>query len=478
MNAEQGVELQPGGEDPILRLLMGRGEIGRKRYLLWGLGLAALKWNLDRLIGYLVFDQGLTLNFRQLAGFYLWQLAPSGMGWQMGAAFLALSLPFFYAGVVLTLGRLRSAALSPFWVLLFLVPVLKLLFFAILVATPRRGSIRAMAEPAWLRWVPSSRLGAAAVAVGVAAVLSAGATVFAVQVMRNYGWALFVGTPFLIGFFATLIYSAREPRRLGESLMVMLLSLAAGGAALLCFAIEGAFCLLMASPLAIVLGAVGSVTASMIRGAWLPGQWSGRSACLVFLALPGSMGLESWVNPESPIRPVRTELVVAAPPSVVWKHVVSFSELPPPDEFLFRVGLAYPVRAEMEGTGVGAIRRCHFSTGPFVEPIEVWDEPRRLAFRVESNPAPMEEWTPYPHIHPPHLEGHFLSRKGEFLLEPMPDGGTRLIGTTWYEHKLWPDAYWRVWSDSIIHTIHLRVLRHVKSLSEAEQLQVPRGQLR
>jgi hypothetical protein len=90
----------------------------------------------------------------------------------------------------------------------------------------------------------------------------------------------------------------------------------------------------------------------------------------------------------------------------------------------------------------------------------------------------MEEWTPYPHIHPPHLEGHFLSRKGEFLLEPMPDGGTRLIGTTWYEHKLWPDAYWRVWSDSIIHTIHLRVLRHVKSLSEAEQLQVPRGQLR
>jgi uncharacterized membrane protein YhaH (DUF805 family) len=314
MNAEQGVELQPGGEDPILRLLMGRGEIGRKRYLLWGLGLAALKWNLDRLIGYLVFDQGLTLNFRQLAGFYLWQLAPSGMGWQMGAAFLALSLPFFYAGVVLTLGRLRSAALSPFWVLLFLVPVLKLLFFAILVATPRRGSIRAMEEPAWLRWVPSSRLGAAAVAVGVAAVLSAGATVFAVQVMRNYGWALFVGTPFLIGFFATLIYSARDPRR--------------------------------------------------------------------------------------------------------------------------------------------------------------------LAFRVESNPAPMEEWTPYPHIHPPHLEGHFLSRKGEFLLEPMPDGGTRLIGTTWYEHKLWPDAYWRVWSDSIIHTIHLRVLRHVKSLSEAEQLQVPRGQLR
>ena len=32
--------------------------------------------------------------------------------------------------------------------------------------------------------------------------------------------------------------------------------------------------------------------------------------------------------------------------------------------------------------------------------------------------------------------------------------------------NLWPSDYWRVWSDHIIHTIHLRVLNHVKQLSE------------
>jgi hypothetical protein len=147
--------------------------------------------------------------------------------------------------------------------------------------------------------------------------------------------------------------------------------------------------------------------------------------------------------------------------------------LPPPDEFLFRIGLAYPVRAEMLGSGVGAVRRCHFSTGPFVEPITVWDEPHRLAFRVESNPAPMQEWTPYDDIHPPHLDGHFVSRQGEFLLERTESGGTRLVGTTWYEHRLWPDAYWRLWSDAIIHRIHLRVLRHVQALSEVEAVRLP-----
>src|SRR5262249_54992988 len=70
-------------------------------------------------------------------------------------------------------------------------------------------------------------------------------------------------------------------------------------------------------------------------------------------------------------------------------------------EWIFRAGIAYPIRAEIDGNGQGAERRCVFSTGAFVEPIEVWDEPRRLKFAVTSNPAPMPGWTPYPHIEPP-----------------------------------------------------------------------------
>lgn len=72
----------------------------------------------------------------------------------------------------------------------------------------------------------------------------------------------------------------------------------------------------------------------------------------------------------------------------------------------------------------------------------------------------------WPGIRPPHLDGHFLSRRGQFLLEPLPGGRTRLEGTTWYEHRLWPNRYWGLWSDPIIHSIHARVLRHVKRLSE------------
>jgi hypothetical protein len=33
---------------------------------------------------------------------------------------------------------------------------------------------------------------------------------------------------------------------------------------------------------------------------------------------------------------------------------------------------------------------------------------------------------------------------------------------------MWPAAYWQVWSDAIIHSIHARVLAHVRGLAEAE----------
>lgn len=146
--------------------------------------------------------------------------------------------------------------------------------------------------------------------------------------------------------------------------------------------------------------------------------------------------------------------------------MVAFAEIPPPKELLFRAGIAYPIRAEISGHGVGAVRHCIFSTGPFADPIEVWDEPRLLKFGVTANPAPLNELSPYGNIQPPHLHGYFVSKQGQFLLTALPGGPTRLEGATWYQHTMWPAAYWRLWSDYIIHKIHLRVLEHIRAQAE------------
>jgi hypothetical protein len=182
-----------------------------------------------------------------------------------------------------------------------------------------------------------------------------------------------------------------------------------------------------------------------------------------------ALGLaEARSTPQPAVVAVRTSVVVDAPPEVVWRHVVSFSPLPSRRSLLLRSGIAYPTRAWIDGTGVGAIRHCVFSTGAFVEPITRWDEPRLLAFDVTSQPPAMRELSPWGAIHPPHLDGFLRSRRGQFRLVALPGGRTLLEGTTWYSDRIWPAAYWRIWSDAIIHRIHRRVLDHVKRLSEQD----------
>jgi hypothetical protein len=79
----------------------------------------------------------------------------------------------------------------------------------------------------------------------------------------------------------------------------------------------------------------------------------------------------------------------------------------------------------------------------------------------------MFEWSPYRYVHPAHLDGYLRSRRGEFRLIALPGGRTRLEGSTWYTIDLAPSRYWALWSDALIHQIHLRVLRHIAELSTA-----------
>jgi hypothetical protein len=80
----------------------------------------------------------------------------------------------------------------------------------------------------------------------------------------------------------------------------------------------------------------------------------------------------------------------------------------------------------------------------------------------------MTEWSLYSSIAPPHLDGYFRSRRGEFRLVLLPDGRTRLEGSTWYEMRLYPAAYWVLFGDALVARIHAGVLTHVKRVSEAD----------
>jgi uncharacterized membrane protein YhaH (DUF805 family) len=450
------------------------GTVERGVYLFWGALLFAFKFNLDRLIGAIWFDESWSIFKWATFRFYLWQSPANQVEGRYYLVLLAASLPFLWTGVALTLRRLRSLGWQPWWMLLFFVPVLKLFFFALLCLLPSRKEAQqppVITERRVGRFeamVPSGKLGSATVAALVSAGLGLVIGWFGTSVLGNYGWTLFVGLPFVMGFLAVMIHGFRQPRGIGSCILTAILAVALAGVGFLFMAMEGAICLIMAAPLAFALGIFGGIVGYLVQKSFWRPQVSPRLLLLVVLFSPLTMGLEKSVPPPLPVLEVKSSVTINAPPETVWRNVVSFSQLPPPREMIFKLGIAYPIRAEITGHGAGAIRRCVFSTGPFVEPIEVWDEPRLLKFSVTQNPEPMQEWTPYRHIHPAHLDDYLQSCGGQFRLVPLHNNRTLLEGTTWYYHHMWPATYWQLWSDQIIHNIHLRVLNHIKTLSEQE----------
>ena len=245
-----------------------------------------------------------------------------------------------------------------------------------------------------------------------AAALTIALGVLGTNVLRSYGFVLFLILPVLMGFVAGRLLSLRLPRPLGDCEKAAFLAVFFAGIGLVFFGIEGLICLLMAFPLVLPFALLGSSLAYALQSRLRRRNRALATLLLAVLCAPLLLGAEAAVDPQPPLLEAYTAIEIDAPPEVVWRHVISFSELPPPEEWIFRAGIAYPIRAEIEGSGPGAVRNCVFSTGAFVEPIEVWSEPVLLRFTVTKNPPSMVELSPYASIKPPHIEGFFVSEKG------------------------------------------------------------------
>lgn len=443
----------------LLRLWFGlRGRVSRREYALTGFGLIALKIAVD--VAVIRAASGVTLTpFDYLHPLYAARAsALAGLDADVLFALGLWTLPFVWIGASMTMRRALDAGLNPTLVLIFFVPAFNFLLMLLLAVLPSRTADAAETDaPAEL--APS--LVAASLAVAGTSALTLGLMLFAVYVAENYGSALFFGVPFVGGLFAGTLYNWRGRRSLGRTLGVATASFAVSCGLILGVGLEGLGCVAMALPLVLPVALTGATFAWTFARERAPRP---RDAFLPALVFP----LIALAEPAAAPRfEVVSALEIDAPRELVWPNVIGFGALPPPEHWIFSTGIAYPVRAVLDGAGVGAVRRCEFSTGPFVEPITRWEPPARLAFDVAERPEPMEEWSFYERVHPPHLELSFRAVAGEFRLIELPGGRTRLEGSTWYELELAPAGYWRVIADAIVHRIHARVLEHVRTLSEA-----------
>ena len=439
------------------------------QYALWGFSLMGFKYIVELLL--ILLNGGdaysplafvlpfSTLRVEAIAG------APSWVTWFI----LLWSLPFVFIAIVLSVRRFVDAGSSPWMAMWILCPFVNLIFMV--------GMCFAPTSDQEVKWKPFGitpavkpdpelalmyALGHMLVGLGITMLV----LLASIYLLADYGASIFFSSPILLG----VICGYSQTRRTGSAsawgaIGVSFWAIILGCGILIVLAFEGVVCIFMALPIMLPAAALGGLVGHLIA---VSTSAKGPSWMILVMLMPSSAVIEHALTQPS-LFEVVSVVEVDAPVEEVWQQVVAFPEITSPPGTMFWLGVAYPVRARIEGTGVGAVRYCEFSTGDFVEPITVWDQPHHLAFSVEDQPCPLTELSPYEAIHPPHLDGFLRSHQGEFRLTKLPNGRTRLEGHTWYSVDMYPQLYWKVWTDSIIHAIHHRVLDHIRIVSESAE---------
>ena len=122
------------------RIFSWNGTVDRGFYLITGIVLFIVKWNIDRLLGGHFFSVSWMPYQYLLPGIELPEAAHDQRDLFLVLAVTAL--PFIYVGVILTVKRLRSIGVPSFLAVLFFMPFINLLFFTVFKApyrTPPRG---------------------------------------------------------------------------------------------------------------------------------------------------------------------------------------------------------------------------------------------------------------------------------------------------------------------------------------------------
>jgi uncharacterized membrane protein YhaH (DUF805 family) len=469
MSSSSARSYQPGGQrtpiDWLSLWILLRDPVGRREYAASGFGLMVFKYFVECAVVWSLTGRFYSpLDFLNPFASAREQFARGAPEW-FGLAWVLWTLPFLWIALSMSVRRALDAGISPWHGLWMLVPLMNVAAMLLLACLPsaipeqevRGAGYRPQAAAKDVTTSVWSVVGGIAIGALYASVVIQAS----IYVLTNYGAVLFFGTPMVTGTAASYLVNLRVSRGWGVSLGVAIAAVFFSSVGLLLFAVEGAICLVMAAPIMLPLAALGAPLGKFLADRRRNIQ--GLVGCLCIL--PMMAAVESRL-PSSTEFVVASRIEIDAPPADVWAQVIAFPEIDERPDWFFQLGISCPIGARLTGEGMGATRECIFTTGKFVEPITAWDAPRRLAFDVRDQPAPMFELTPYRHIHPPHLDTAFRSTRGEFELVELPGGRTRLVGRTWYTLDIRPHAYWTIWTDWIVHRIHHRVLRHIKRLAE------------
>ena len=165
---------------------------------------------------------------------------------------------------------------------------------------------------------------------------------------------------------------------------------------------------------------------------------------------------------------VQNEIIIQAEPSMVWSQLANVKTIKPdelPFSFTSFIGVPRPLEANMNASGVGAVRTSKWEQGvEFKEVITAWVPDEKMTYSFDIDPDKIPDSALDKHVK---LGGEYFSplSGGYFILQNQNGDTVLRLETTLVDNTNF-GIYSRVWGELIFRDFHTSLLKLIKSRSE------------
>jgi hypothetical protein len=286
--------------------------------------------------------------------------------------------------------------------------------------------------------------------------------------VMSIGFIFFM--PFALGCIAVFIAEIKQPQRVRTWIWLPWLPLLASLLGTLITLLEGVICIVMFLPVGIPLASIGGVLGGL-AARYLRSRRAQGLAMACIVVLPFVTGpWEQKVFYRLEARQVENVVDIQAPVAVVWQNIervraIGSEELP--SSWAHAIGFPDPIEATLSHEGVGGVRNATFAGNlAFIETIDVWEPGRRLGFTIAAETDKIPPTTLDEHVR---IGGaYFDVLRGEYRLESLPGGATRLHLSS--RQRLSTDFNWyaHLWTDAVMSDLQKRILYVVEQRCEKQ----------
>ena len=276
--------------------------------------------------------------------------------------------------------------------------------------------------------------------------------------------------PFAMGFITVFTVERREPQRFWVWLVLPGIPVLGGSLGAMLALWEGFICIIMFAPIALLCGSFGGLIAGLLLR--LPRAMAMKNMCLAIVALL-PLVTHPWLHDlltRRDLRNVENVHVIHASPAIVWKNIERVPQIDPaelPFSWAHWIGFPSPVEATLSSPGIGGTRHATFEGGVlFIENLDVWEPEHRLAFSIHAQTDQIPATALDEHVR---IGGPFFDvLRGEYVIEPLPNGETRLHLSS--QHRVSTDFNWyaRFWTDGVMADVQETILTVIQNRCEAQ----------